>query len=268
MAVSYTHLDVYKRQSYHKLPNPLSDVIQRLPVVDGLDPEALLKFLRIFFQLADFPGLSERTLLELIYPYCRGSMAERVTSTLRDGGGIDHFHREVLDAFVPGRLHDRLRHKHFYRVQASGESLAHFISSVKDAARILRLGLSESDVIHTILEGVTPEERSRLTFAVRPQSFIDLDRLCAESTTIRGNDDIRAHEARRRSDRPNLDRRVGQPGAWGPRPAPVQSCEVRELFCSRCHRSGHVARYCNDAKQRQGTSRKGNFSKNVNSRGR
>ena len=61
--------------------------------------------------------------------------------------------------------------------------------------------MSESDIIQTILEGVTPQERSRLVFAVRPQSFIDLDRLCAVSKTIQGNDDIRGHEARRSSDR-------------------------------------------------------------------
>ena len=249
-------------------PNPLSEVIQRLPVVDGLDLEALLKFLRILFQLADFPGLSERTLLELIYPYCRGSMAERLTSTLRDGGGIDHFHREVLDAFIPGRLREQLRHKHFYRVQASGEALAHFVSSIKDAARILRLGLPEPEIIQTILEGVTPQERSRLVFAERPRSFIDLDRLCALSKTIQGNDDTRGHEARRSADRQAVERRVGQSGSQDSRSAPIQSCDARESVCFRCHRPGHIARYCSDFRQRPVSSRKVNNPKNVSTRGR
>ena len=59
-SVSYTHLDVYKRQ-----------------------------------------------LLELIYPYCRGAMAERVTQALSDCSSIDSFHGEVFDAYIPGRLRDR-----------------------------------------------------------------------------------------------------------------------------------------------------------------
>ena len=79
-----------------------ADVVQRLPVVDGLDADKLLSFFKIFFQLTDFPRGPDRTLLELVYPYCRGSMAERVIHTLRGGGGIDSFHGEVLDAFIPG----------------------------------------------------------------------------------------------------------------------------------------------------------------------
>ena len=147
---------------YHKLPNPLAEVVQRLPVVDGLDADKLLNFFKIFFQLADFPGVSDRTLLELIYPYCRGSMAERVIHALRDGGGIDSFHGEVLDAFIPGRLRERLRQKYFYRVQANGEGLAQFMASIREAVKFLRLGLSEPEIIQIILEGVTPVSYTHL----------------------------------------------------------------------------------------------------------
>ena len=165
-SVSYTHLDVYKRQSYNKLPNPLAQIVQQLPVVDGLEVDKLIPFFRTLFQLSDFPDMSDRTLLELIYPYCRGSMAERVAQTMRCGGGIAEFHREVLEAFVMGRLLKQLKQQHFYRVQAWGESLAAFVHRVRDAARILGVGLSEGEVVQIILEGVTPQERLRLVFAL------------------------------------------------------------------------------------------------------
>ena len=55
--------------SYNKLPNPLSSIIQQLPVVDGLDVDKLMVFFKILFQLSDFPGMSDGTLLELVYPY-------------------------------------------------------------------------------------------------------------------------------------------------------------------------------------------------------
>ena len=83
--------------SYNKLPNPLSTIIQQLPVVDGLDVDRLMLFFKILFQLSGFPGMSDRTLLELVYPYCRGSMAERVAQTIRCGGSVTSFHQGVLD---------------------------------------------------------------------------------------------------------------------------------------------------------------------------
>ena len=42
---------------YHKLPNSLTDIIQQLPVVDGLDEDKLLHFFGTLFQLSDFPGV-------------------------------------------------------------------------------------------------------------------------------------------------------------------------------------------------------------------
>ena len=46
---------------YHKLPNPLTDIIQQLPVVDGLDEGKLLHFFGTLFQLSDFPEMSDKT---------------------------------------------------------------------------------------------------------------------------------------------------------------------------------------------------------------
>ena len=90
-----------------------------------MDADKLLSFFRIFFQLANFLGMLGKTLLKLVYPYCRGSMAELVTHTLRGGVSIDSFHGKVLDAFIPGRLREQLRQKHFYRANGEDLSLIH-----------------------------------------------------------------------------------------------------------------------------------------------
>ena len=82
---------------------------------------------------------------------------------------------------MPGRLREQLRHKYLYRVQANGESLASFVNSIRDSARILGVGLSEEEIVQIILEGVTPQEKSRLVFAERPRCYADLDRLCVTS---------------------------------------------------------------------------------------
>ena len=96
-------------------------------------------------------------------------------------GGVVEFHREVLETFVPGRLLEQLKQQHFYRVQARGESLAAFVHRVRDAARILGVGLSEEEVVQIILEGVTPQERLWLVFAERLHRYRDLDKLCVMS---------------------------------------------------------------------------------------
>lgn len=198
---------------YNKLPNPLNAILQGLPTVDGLDENKLLEFFRQLFLLAEFPGVSEARLLELVYPYCRAPMAGLVTRAIKGGNGLDALHAEALDSFVPGRLRDRLRQQLFYRVQERGEPLADFVRSVRDAARILRLGLTEQEVIQVILEGVTPEERSRLVFAQRPQSFADLDRLCVVSRTIQRTDESREFQGARRPPLTLRDRVVVTPGS-------------------------------------------------------
>ena len=55
---------------YNHLPNPLAHIIQQLPVVDGLEADKLLPFFKIVFELKDYPGMLERTVLELIFQMC------------------------------------------------------------------------------------------------------------------------------------------------------------------------------------------------------
>ena len=66
---------------------------------------------------------------------------------------------------------------------------------IRKCARVLRLGLPEKDVVRIILEGVTPQERSRLVFADGPRGFADLERLCVVSRTVQGIDESREHVA-------------------------------------------------------------------------
>ncbi|KAG8246437.1 hypothetical protein J6590_094737, partial [Homalodisca vitripennis] len=53
---------------YHKLPNQLTPLLQRLPTVDGLDTEALLRFLSEILRLHDLPDLQGTSFLHVISP--------------------------------------------------------------------------------------------------------------------------------------------------------------------------------------------------------
>ena len=149
---------------YDSLPNPIYDLLRRLPVVDGLDLDQLVKFFEGVFGIYDFPGVTGASLLNMIYPYCRAPLLDRVVWHLGAGGDFDTFHRDVLELFMPGRLHDQMRQRLFYRVQGHGEKLNVFITSIKSAARVLRVDVSEAEVVRVILEGLNPQERSRLVF--------------------------------------------------------------------------------------------------------
>ena len=80
-------------------------------------------------------------------------------------------------------------------LQANGEALGDYVQDIRKAARVLRLGLPETEVIQIILEGLNPQERSRLIFAERPRCFADLCRLCVVSNTVRAGDEYRGRGA-------------------------------------------------------------------------
>ena len=81
-------------------------------------------------------------------------------------------------------MFENLKMQFFYRPQQPGENLANFIASIKEARRVLRLPHSEGETIQVLLEGLTPEERSRLALTQIPRNFVELDKWCLQSQSI------------------------------------------------------------------------------------
>lgn len=86
-------------------------------------------------------------------------MLEILLSCLESGAGFEAFHARLLENVLPGRLQENLRQQHFYRLQRQGEELSSFVTSIRLAAKVLRVGLTEKENVNVIIEGVTPEER-------------------------------------------------------------------------------------------------------------
>lgn len=228
--------------NFSKLPHPLSATLQNIPYVDGLDVNALLAFLEEIFRIRDFPGMTDAALLEILAPFCLKPLSDRLFDCLRRGVSFDIFHAEVIEYFIPARVMERLRVERVYRPQAPAETLSRFVGDIRGVARVLRLGFSERQLVDLILEGVKPEERSRLVFCARPSSFADLDRLSIFSRGVQDADLQREAMMRHLPHTPSR-----------PTFPPVQSGRSEQNprgqapSCFGCGQRGHVRRDCPQA---------------------
>jgi hypothetical protein len=105
------------RWQYGKIPHPVDTVLRELPTVSGLDVESLLRFLLKVCKLRDIYYLEDRPLLELIYPFCKSPLSERVAEVLRTSVDFDQFYDDVIQYFIPRRMFEQLHQDMFGRLQ-------------------------------------------------------------------------------------------------------------------------------------------------------
>lgn len=96
--------------------------------------------------------MKDASLFQIAFPCCRSQLTEKLVSSLEVGSNFDEFHSVVLEIFLPGRMKGCLCQETFYRLQNHRKPLASFIANIKWVARVLRVGLSESAVVGTILK--------------------------------------------------------------------------------------------------------------------
>jgi hypothetical protein len=83
--------------------------------------------------------MTEPTIYEIMYPYCRGELLALVTNAITTMESFGSFHARLLRQFIPSRQISQLRTEKYERVQAEGESLATYVQSVMDAVLVLRI---------------------------------------------------------------------------------------------------------------------------------
>lgn len=231
--------------SYTKLPNPLGLILQQLPSVDGLNVGELMQFFRVLYEVRAFPGMTEAYLMHLIFPHCRSPLSEKLLSCLGRGGTFDDFHRLTLESFIPGRLLKNLQKEHVDRLQQPGETLANYAVSIKQAAKVLRSPMTEEETVQTILEGVTPEERSRLVLVAKPKTFSELEQVILDARVVAYNDSLRQSQVSMQST-PYQVMSV-QPQEFPPSYMPRQPPR-----CYYCKEVGHIRRFCHKLNQPAG----------------
>lgn len=238
---------------FSKLPHPIEGLLKRLPRINGLQVDQLLVFLTEVIRIRDLSMLTDVQLLELIFPYCLDALAGKVMAALQGTWEFERLHREILECFIPRRLFEQLRREKYERLQRDGETFATYICSVKDAARVLRLPVSERDVVNNIIEGLAPTQRSSFVFQAMPTNYRDLDQLAILDQNLTFANRQREAEIRR-----DVGRRceaVGCEGRQYVRPEYKRPTEGRFAYaskrCYRCKEVGHLQRDCPRGKARR-----------------
>lgn len=214
---------------YNKLHNPIELLLKDLPVTDGLVVEILLRFLKIALKIQSQFGVGDTQLFQILQPFALGPLSDRLTFAINTNSSFDQFHGEVLKYFIPQRLLSAIEREQFYRLQLSNEPLSSYIVSIREAAALLRLNLSECEIVTTICSGLNPAERSRLIFHGRPTSFQQLNEMSVQAQNMSYADQERTHieRSRNNSNVPNS-----------------LNFGNRDKTCFNCGLQGHIARMC------------------------
>jgi hypothetical protein len=145
---------VFTPHLYQRLPHPLSNLIKELETVDRTKVQQLCDFLLKVLKIKEIGQLSEASTFELIFPRCREELLGAVEQAIRDGKDFEHFFARVLRQFIPSRQMAQIRLAIYERVQKEGESFSRYIQAIRDAAKVLRIQESETQIVQRIIEGI------------------------------------------------------------------------------------------------------------------
>lgn len=130
-------------------------------------------------------SFSGTQILQLLFPFAIGTLAQRLLLAIEHKKNIDEFHKEILNYFLPGRLQHSLFDQYFYRQQYSNETIWEYVEELKTIRAIFNAPLSDSQVIDAILSGAKDVEIRAQFLAVESIcTFSQLDALCARSQAL------------------------------------------------------------------------------------
>jgi hypothetical protein len=200
--------------------------------------------------MRDHFGLPDQQLLDIIYPRCFEPLRAHVNFALSQRLTVDQFQENVLEHLVQRRLFYNLKQELFGRLQRADESFTAYVTSLRQVARVLKLPLTEREIIDNIVDGLSPQQRSRFVFEIRPATWADIDRLCIHYRNMSFAEGIRSVASLERN-RSVLEGHNSDPVARGDRVQIVNlgsqgrgNRTSSNVTCFYCKKVGHVRRDC------------------------
>jgi hypothetical protein len=133
----------------------------------------------------------------------------------------------------------------FARLQREEESLSAYSNAVKKAAQVLRLSLSEAEIVANIVDGLSKTQRSRLIFKNSPVTFRDVEELRVHDQNVSFNDNVmlrdgHTHKQTKHTPTSRLSVSSNAISSAGNRHRDV----LHGKWCFRCHQEGCLMNTC------------------------
>uniref|UniRef100_A0A1B6L3L9 CCHC-type domain-containing protein n=1 Tax=Graphocephala atropunctata TaxID=36148 RepID=A0A1B6L3L9_9HEMI len=232
---------------FNKLANPIEKLLNKFVICDGLVVNMLLLFLRNLLELRTQTNLTATQIYEILPSFTAAPLLNKVLQCKTACYSLDQLHNQIISTFLPITLREKLKQDLVIRPQKPQEPLSIYINEVKINSQILQTGMTESEVVVFIKNGLSPEVRNKLIFETNPTSFQDLDQLCINANNIQYNDFLRNQLY------PERSTYQSHPQAGNSRfktEIPTnnfnfpQHRQPSEKICFNCNRKGHIAKHC------------------------
>lgn len=241
---------------YSKITHPVEKYLAEIPRTNGLNFAELLSFFKVLLKLKYVPQLNNIQIFELLLTFVLPPLSQRIQEAIFSNLSIDQLHEVLIRHFIPTSIYEQMKRDLVHRVQGNNEMLAHYISEVRENSQVLRVNLTETEVVETILIGLSPAERSRLALMPRPCNFFQLEQLCIHSANVWFSDKQRSGQPNPRppprfslhhlaaSQPINMQNSAPHQNAFRPRLEPNRVPPRKPIVCYNCGEANHTSRYC------------------------
>lgn len=225
---------------FTKINNPVEMYIKNFEatLTNGLIVNDLLKFLKNLVKIKCETSLSDSDIYQVIINFTEGPLRNKILEARNSSLSLDQMHKNILTAFIPTLLRERMKQDLVLRPQKNSEPLSVYLQEVKLYNVVLKTEMVESDLVEIISQGLNPEERGRIVFYNQPKTFYDLEQLCINVQNVRYVDHVR-NQCYSTVSRPNSNSQRYVRNSVGP-----MNFDNQIRKCYICNRPGHVAKYC------------------------
>jgi hypothetical protein len=176
---------------FQQLPQPFSQSLKELPIIDGRDVNSLLDFLLRLIRMNQVSQIMTPGYYKILYPYCRGEVLQILSQVKTTGVSFDVLLEQLLSRFILTRQLSQLRVERYERVQGMHESLAQYVQDIREAALLLRIAETETQMVQRIVDGFNPSQLTRSVFQSLLPNINDLEQLIVLDRNRRFADQMR-----------------------------------------------------------------------------
>jgi hypothetical protein len=213
----------------------LVELLRPIPNLTSEEPEEIMP---LFIRLDEVHGLGlveDRVFITRILPLVSSSLLSFLGNCLLAGSSWDDCKTQMLSKYFPHFVRERMiRDLVVFHFQGQGQPLRAYIESVFSAAKFLRYGVSEQEMVDRVVMNFRP---NILTHA----AFIDRPRTLKELYQVVGIVEEKLAVAQERQRLQSLGAGAHNPRG-APRSGPART--VPPLKCWICGDTGHVRRDC------------------------